>query len=192
MTTLIESLDGGVIEAGFWGPDTSRVRFGDIAPMTTQQFVTYAGRVLIEAVIPSLDDATRRNWGQDMADLQHHLTTLPDKTISGKYFAQDTNSLINELETVGAEDQDELMSVLAADVVPVDEATYYEQNPFVVQADGTRVGVIQAATTHVVSSEDFFSLTYNIIRGGFIGWGSDGAYPEVKQTALLLDTALNT
>ncbi|HSH55712.1 MAG TPA: hypothetical protein VK983_02710 [Candidatus Limnocylindrales bacterium] len=189
MTMIIKSIDNGEIETGFWGPDTAKVQLGELPLMSTQQFVGYAALTLAEEVIPKLDPVTKNEWAQAAEHLRDSVAELPLRNTTGKYFMQSPDDLLPQLDTAPAEDQAELYESLAAAVVPTDEAVYYEKNPFHVQADGQRVGFLhEGEIRHIVSADDFYTLTYQVIHGGLMGWGDHGTYPEVKDGAVLLNS----
>ena len=73
------------------------------------------------------------------------------------------------------------------------EPQFYTDNPFVVLENGQNVGFMGpgADIRHVISSEGFFELAYEVINGGILGWGAHGTYPEVQDAAILLDKALS-
>lgn len=193
MTTIIVTLDGGEIETGFWGPDVSKIQLGELPLMTTQQFVHYAASVLTERVIPQLDTVTRAQWAQDARSLREQVQDLLVLQITGQFFTQGIDELTSRIDTTSASDKGELSAALSAAVVPTDDAVYYKENPFKVQSDGQRIGLVHEATVrHVIDREDFFNLTYSIVRGGIMGWGSHGTYQEVKEAAAQIDAALNT
>jgi hypothetical protein len=175
MPTIIETVDGGEISTGFLGRDLSKVQLGELPLMTIQQFAHYAAAVLVKGVFPKLDSETRTDWAEDV----HHIARR-----IGALSLRRTNGITKEemgkpFETLAAAEK---------------EAEFYEDNPFVVQEDGRSVSFKEPGdgVKHVITSEDFFGLTYEVVNGGIIGWGASGTYPEVKDAVALLDSALST
>lgn len=192
MTMIINTLDGGEIETGFWGPDVSKIQLGELPMMTTQQFVGYAALALTREIVPKLDDETRAAWAPDARSLRERVEGLPVLSVTGKFFAQGPDELASQLDTVEPHDKGELNAALSASVVPTDEAVYYRESPFRVQVDGQRVGFVhEDEVRHVVDREDFFNLTHSVVGGGIMGWSKDGTYQEVKDAAVQIDAALN-
>jgi hypothetical protein len=188
----METLDGGSIDTGFWGPDISKVQLGDLPLMTTQQFVGYAALSLIDGALPKLDHAKRAEWADGARRVREKIKNIPIKQSTGKFFARSADELATLMEDVAEKDKDELFTELAASVVPTEDAEYYRENPFVVQGDGQRVGfVYQNEIQHVVDTDDLFYLLHYVIHGGMKGWDQSGTYQEVKDMAELIDSALS-
>lgn len=97
---IIETLDGGEIETGFWGPDVSKIQLGELPLITTQQFVGYAAVALARGVIPKLDADTRVEWARSARTLRERVQDLPTLKITGLFFAQGPDELIPQLDTV--------------------------------------------------------------------------------------------
>lgn len=192
MSVIIETLGGGEIGTGFWEPDTSRVRLGELPPMTTVQFVGYAAITLTQGVIPRLDTPARTEWARDMATAHAAVQNMPVLNFTGKFLAQDLGTLVSQIPTVEAGDAAELSAALSAAATPLeDTVVYYPENPFRVQPDGQYVGFVHdEAVRHVVTAEDFFNLAYHVLSGGIMGWGGHGTYQEVKDAAAHIHTAL--
>lgn len=190
---IIETLDGGEIETGFWGPDISKIQLGELPMITTRQFAGFAALALTVEIIPKLDAETRTVWARDARSLRERVQGLPVLNITGKFFTQGPDELIAQRDTVSVDDKAELDVELSAAAVPTDEAVHYGKSPFKVQPDGQRVGFVHDdEVRHVVDREDLFNLFYRVVGGGIMGWNQDmGTYQEVKDAAAQVDTALN-
>ena len=171
---ILETIDGGEISAGFLGRDLSKVQLGELPLITIQQFANYAATVLVEKVFPAVDTETLTEWAKDI----HH-TALRIGALS--------------LRQTSGVTEEELGRPFETPAAANNEAEFYEANPFTVQEDGRSVSFMEAGdrVRHVVTSEDFFCLTYEVINGGIIGWGARGTYPEVKDAVTQLDSALS-
>jgi hypothetical protein len=188
---VLETIGGGEIETGFWGPDTSKVQLGELLPITTPQFAGYASLTLAE-VIPHLDPAARQEWAGDVHTVRERVEALPDLPHLGKFIAQDLGELTSRMDTVSDEDRAELLAALKSAAVPTEQAAYYCKNPFNVQPDGQSVSIEgEDGTSHVVTAEDFVGLTFRIMRGGMAGWDENGTYREIKDLAVHFDEALS-
>lgn len=175
MPTIIETVDGGEISAGFLSRDLSKVQLGELPLITIQQFVGYATVTLTEGVFPMLDSKTRREWAEDVSHMARRVGALSLKQAN----SPTEEGIGKPLELPAGADE---------------EPQFYEDSPFVVLEDGQNVGFIEPrdGIRHVVSSEDFFDLTYGVIYGGIMGWGAyGGTYSEVQEAATLLDSALS-
>lgn len=175
MSTIIETADGVEISTGFLDRDLSKVALGELPPIAIQQFVGYAAVTLAEGVFPALDAETRKEWTDDVRNMVRRVGALSLRQNHG----------ITE-ENIGKP----LQPVAGADR----KAQLYSDNPFAILEDGQSIGFIEPGDgiKHVVASEDFFSLTYEVINGGILGWGARGAYPEVQEAAALLDSVIST
>lgn len=191
---IIETLDGGEIETGFWGTDISKIQLGELPLMTTPQFVGYAALALTEGIIPKLDAETHAAWAPDARSLREGVENLRTLQLTGKFFMQTADELAAQyIAAEDADDKAELGVALSAAAAPTEEAVYYPQNPFRVQTDGQRVGFVhEDEVRHVVDKEDFFNLAHRVISGGIMGWNEEsGTYQEVKDAAVQIDRALN-
>jgi len=175
MSTIIETADGVEITTGFLDRDLSKVALGELPPITIQQFVGYAALTLAEGVFPALDADTRREWTDDVHNTVRRVGALSLRQTDGVT----EENIGKPLELIPGADR---------------KAEPYSGNPFAVLEDGRSIGFIEPGDgiKHVVSSEDFFSLTYEVINGGILGWGARGTYPEVQEAAATLDTAIST
>lgn len=186
----IHTLDGGEISAGYWGPDTSKVELGELPPMTTQQFAGYAALTLARNIIPDLDPDTRPKWTADARRLHDMVKDVPTMRITGQFIGQTLDDLSALGESVPSNDVAEHNALLNNMLVPIEDAVYYRENPFVAQAGGTRVDFVhESAAIHMIDREDFFSLAYRVIRGGLAGWQADGAEPGVVDAAKAINDA---
>jgi len=174
ISTIIETAYGVEISTGFLDRDLSKVALGELPPITIQQFVGYAAVTLAEGVFPMLDAETRKEWAEDVRNMVRRVGELSLRQING---ITEVN-IGNPLEPVPGADR---------------ETQPYRDNPFAVLEDGQSVGLVEpgGGIKHIVSSEDFFGLTYEVINGGILGWGAHGTYPEVQDAAVLLDSALS-
>jgi hypothetical protein len=192
MTTRIETLDGGDIDTGFWGPDVSKIQLGDLPTMTTQQFVGYAALSLVQDIIPKLNDDERIQWARNVSYVRQQVEHAPVKNVTDKFFALSADELAEQFSTVSEKDRGELLDELAAAVVPIEKAIYYPESPFTVQGDGQRISLShEGETHHVIDTKDFFYLFTKIVHGGFVGWDERGTYQEVKDATVLVDSALS-
>lgn len=192
MTVLLESLDGRVIDTGFWGPDQSKVQLGDLPSITTQQFVGYGVLALTEGLLRATDSTiiARLNRGHITQELCRRVSCLSTLKITGQFYGQDLDALLAQRNVVTEDARSEWLTMVYAASTPTSEALYYPRSPFMVQADGQRVGLLdQQEVRHVVNYVDFFALTCNVIQGGNGGWQGE-TYVEVKEAALRLDEAL--
>jgi hypothetical protein len=175
MPTIIETVGGGEVSAGFLDRDLSKVQLGELPPITVRQFAGFAALALTEGVFPMLNPETRREWAKDVSHMARQVGALSLK--QGDNVTEENMGKPLELPT-------------GADEKP----RFYEHSPFVMLEAGQRVGFAEPGDSikHVVSSEDFFGLTYEVIYGGIMGWGAHGGtYSEVQNAATLLDSALS-
>jgi hypothetical protein len=191
MTLEVRTIHGDSIDVGFWGGDITKIQLGDLAPMTTQQFVGYAAVRLAQDIIPTYDPLTRMEWATAARMVSEDLLITPQIEYTGKFLAQDTDRLASQLYTVPSEDLDELMITLQAAVTPVEDPEYYARNPFEVMDDGVHVSMIGEDARHTITAHDFHALTHHVLRGGMMGWGHSGTYVEVRNAAGLIHDALS-
>jgi hypothetical protein len=105
---------------------------------------------------------------------------------------QSPDALAGQIGSVNEQDERELMIELAAAVVPTKPAEYYAENPFRVQEDGQRVGLVyEDNVQHVIDANDFFYFANYVIHGGWRGWDAAGTYQEVKDAARRIHDALS-
>jgi hypothetical protein len=186
---VLATRSGAEIDAGFWGPDISKVQLGELPPITTPQFAGYAAITLAE-VIPRLDPTVREELASDVHKARERIEALPTFNFSGRFIAQDARELTSQMDTVGADSKVELMAELCARIVHTPSATSYRESPFKVEGNGQFVRIGANETSHSLSAEDFLGLTLGIMRGGIIGWDEHGTYQEVKNLVVVFDEAL--
>jgi hypothetical protein len=119
---IIATADGGEIDTGFWGPDTSKVQLGELSPITTPQFAGYASLVLAE-VIPQLDPGIRRELAEEVHTVRERVEALPNLQDFGTFIAQGVSELVSRMDTVSEEDKEDLLATLTAAAVPTGDAT---------------------------------------------------------------------
>ncbi len=193
MTLILETLTGEEIATGFWGPDTSRVQLGELPLMTTQQFAGFAALALSQEIIPQLEPERRGPWSRVSRVMYEEVISAPLRPSTGKYFAVPRDELLAQLDTVAPEDERELTGEAVASAVPTPAAVYYSETPFVVQADGQRVGFRnEDEVKAVITAENFFIMSSSVIGGGIMGWGRYGTWQEVKDAATQINDSLHT
>lgn len=191
MTLEMKTLEGGVIDVGFWGGDITKIQLGELPPMTTQQFAGYAAMLLVDDIIPNYDPMDRLDWAIESKAINADLEITPQLELTGKFLAQDTDELASQLFKVPDRDLDELIIVLQAAVTPVDEPEYYAESPFSITSDGN-VSMELGEDRHTVKAREFHALTNYVLHGGMMGWGYSGTYDEVRDAANKISEALNT
>jgi hypothetical protein len=183
----------GSIEAGFWGVDTSRVRLGELPPLTVQQYVGFAAQILIRDLIPKQEPAVREEWLHEANVVVESLRNVILLHSTGEYLAASSDELMKAYESTDDPLRHlELSAVNMARFVPVDTAVYYADNPFLADERGLSVVVHDhdGLPGYEVTAEEFFFFTNYVNHGGLIGWRAAGTYPEVKEAAEQIADAL--
>lgn len=190
MSLQLGTLDGSAIQVGFWGMDVSKVQLGELPLITTEQFAGYAAATIVKHLVPNLDPSIRAEWAEDMYHLCSYLGRLSVRRVTGALRTLSLKELVAEAQTMAPhDDRTELHTALRATLAPLGEALHYPDNPF--SSDGRNVGFMNDRTLeHVVGGEDFFTLTYDVLRGGEFQWDEHGPYQSVKDAAVQIDTAL--
>jgi hypothetical protein len=191
MALMLATIDNGVIETGFYGPDTSKVQLGDLPPITIQQFSGFAISAARD-VIPKLDPTDRQQWAADARTIHERVAALPTLRATGRFLARTQEELARQMPTVeGKEDEGEFWAALSATMAPTDEALYYQDNPFIVDSEGQVSLTGEEGVVHVISPVNFMNLAFRVLRGGMAGWNERGVYEEVQDSVAALDHMLS-
>lgn len=190
MTLELSTIEGKDIEAGIWGCDITKVQLGELPPITTPQFAGYASMTLVQDVIPGYDHLTRLEWATKTRVARGNLDITPQIEITGKFFAQDVNTLAAKLYKAGEEDLDELIIEIQSTASPLEEPEYYAENPFGITTEGN-VSMANDRIKHIITADSFHNIVHHVLVGGVNGWYDTGVYDEVRDAAKRIDDALS-
>jgi len=205
MSYSIETLNRGrKDEFGFWGPDTTRVRLGELPPMSFSQFCDYASNTLIV----SLEGATqteRENIAKivDQAVLQiKDLKVQPKKTAADfprlhhaeteellAFSLSDVNLTVHKallptdfLEAIDdaqkAGDRDRLNDLTDELIIAINIANGQEAVDYGENPFKIMNSQISIGGKYEVDFEEFAYFVTYVLTGGLAGWGSRGIPQE--------------
>lgn len=190
MSLEIQSKGGESFNAGFWGPDTTRVMLGGLPTMSLKQFCDYATQAIVGCA-PELAPEQRQNcsgWVKWVR--QDALEKTPVRT-TGTFRTgfEEVGTLLTEMEQ--AEDPQtkaETIEALAmANSIRLGNISeVYDENPFLFRDDAISIG-----ESYEVDPVEFVVFTTQCLHGGLFGWDEELGVPECVVAAVnQLETAL--
>lgn len=192
MTQVLRTKQGQEIDTGFWAADTSRIQLGDMEPISIQQFSVYAVETLITGgVIEGLPHNFRSDWVEPThaARVQvEQLRTITHENSELRVLG--IGELFAKLDE--GTDRQSIARAMATHMPWVAAVEFYESNPFVAKPSQHEVDFVNASreTIHTVEDTDFYYLTWIVLKGGIIGWNGADVYPEVVESLIEIDEAM--
>ena len=222
MSYRIETLSGSKEpEFGFWSADVTRVRLGELPAMSLEQFCDYATNSVIisyesatvqerteiraafeDAIAFTKDLPVREENPLKMPRLRQMAQTAKD-ILDTPYGEIEINRFITEeewhsemAEALNAGDKDKVFRlaqemIIAANIARGTTVEDYNENPFRVLAHN-----VDIAGRYEVSFTEFAYFTSYILKGGFLGWSSDGIPQKARESLAkiqgsILEVAVN-
>lgn len=175
MSFEVLTANGGSFEGGFLGADTSRVMLGDLPVITMKQFCKFSTEVLLEA-IPKLDESQLRELQEHVSFAQRGIDGVAKRHESNPYTGFESIDVLmtafskakDEGDEVAAQDAGEAVAQAMSETFG-NMCVLYEENPFTLRGD-----VIAVGDQYEVVVGEFASFVSSYLRGGALGWGSQG------------------
>lgn len=175
MSFEVVTSNGEVFRGGFFGPDTSRIMLGELPVITTKQFCEFSTEVLLEA-IPGLDEDMHREIQDHVSYAQRGVEGIEEKHQENPYTGFESIDVLMRAFSKAKEEGDEAEAQNAGEAATQamseifgNTCVLYEENPFTL-----RDNVIAIGEQYEVTIGEFASFVASYLKGGIIGWGSDG------------------
>lgn len=217
MSFRLETLNKGVPEEnfGFFSNDTSRVRLGELPPISLYNFCQYSTEVLLQALREAPEQAkleiaemvrglclsTSQVKVRDTSDVvnlprSHHViskSVVPPSPLNPDLEFRATTlpeSLYAALREAFYSDDVQFKAQVAEELAIALSDTEtpiqeYSETPFLLSE-----GVVFIGTSYEVNLLEFTAFSTYILGGGFLGWGELGIPDFVHQHIQRLDKAI--